>query len=169
MKNLPDNITEQEFVGIVNNITRKISHRYTFIGYESDDISQEAFIIAVEALCKYDKGRPLENFLYTHINNRLKNFKRDNYYRQETGKAQELQEKKKSILEPVDIHSLYNVATGDTISDEAHLNEIKIIINNKLPKDLRGDYLRMQSGCKITNARRFKVIECIESILGELQ
>ena len=41
-----------------------------------DDIKQEAFMIAVEALEKYDESRPLENFLYISISNRLKNLLR---------------------------------------------------------------------------------------------
>jgi hypothetical protein len=56
----------------------------------------------------YDSSRSLENFLYIHLNNRLKNFKRDNYYRYEVGAAHKIQETKKSILEPIDIHELFD-------------------------------------------------------------
>lgn len=164
---LPSNTTEENFLAIVKRITGRIAHKYTFPGYESVDISQEAFIIAAEVLPRYDQSKPLENFLYTHISNRLKNFKRDNYYRQETGNAQELQEKKKNILEPVDIHGLFHIATGDNISDEAHLNEIIDIIDKNLPKELRGDYLRLKNGCKLTKVRKQKVLESIRNILGE--
>lgn len=164
---LPSSVTEEYFLAVVRRITSRISHKYVFPGYESGDISQEAFIIAVEVLPRYDQSKPLENFLYRHISNRLKNFKRDNYYRQETGNAQELQEKKRNILEPVDIHGLFHIATGDNISDEAHLNEIIDLIDKNLPKELRGDYLRLKNGCKLTKVRKQKVIESIKTILGE--
>jgi hypothetical protein len=35
----------------------------------------------MEGLEKYDNTRPLENFLWTHVRNRLFNFKRNNYQR----------------------------------------------------------------------------------------
>jgi len=44
-------------------------------------MKQQAAIFALEGLENYDSSRPLENFLWTHVRNRLFNFKRDNYYR----------------------------------------------------------------------------------------
>lgn len=38
-------------------------------------------MIALEGLNRYDDKRPLENFLWTHVKNRLGNFKRDNWER----------------------------------------------------------------------------------------
>ena len=63
---------------------------------KSEDIEQEAFIIGAKAIDDYD-GRSLENFLYVHLNNRLKNFKRDNYYRLEHGAAQKIQKRPRKI------------------------------------------------------------------------
>ena len=42
---------------------------------------QQAAIFAIEGLEKYDSSKPLENFLWTHLRNRLFNFKRDNFKR----------------------------------------------------------------------------------------
>jgi len=163
--NLPHNISQDFFLATVNRITDRLAHKYVFAGYDQDDISQEAFIIAIDVLDKYDSSKPLENFLHVHISNRLKNFKRDNYYRQETGSAQQLQEKKKNILEPLDIHGLYNVETGDTILDQAHLNEILQKIDECLPIEFRGDYLRLKNNCKLTKSRKAKIIAEIKIIL----
>ena len=44
-------------------------------------MKQQASIFALEGLDKYDHTRPLENFLWTHVRNRLFNFKRNNYQR----------------------------------------------------------------------------------------
>jgi hypothetical protein len=44
-------------------------------------MKQQAAIFALEGLKKYDNSRPLENFLWTHVRNRLFNYKRDNYQR----------------------------------------------------------------------------------------
>jgi len=78
---LPHNISEEEFILAINNVTKKLGHKFKF-GYHSfDDMKQQATIFALECLNRYDKSRPLENFLWTHVRNRLFNYKRDNYQR----------------------------------------------------------------------------------------
>ena len=61
--NIPDGMTEQEVVDQIEKVCNRIAPRYTFYGYALDDIKQEAFIICMEALNRYDNSRPLENFL----------------------------------------------------------------------------------------------------------
>ena len=109
---LPNGVTEEKFMQAFNFVVDKIAHKYVFTSFECEDIRQEAFLIAYSGLAHYDKSRSLENFLYIHLSNRLKNFKRDNYYRYEVGDAQKMQNTKKSILEPIDIHELFHIATG---------------------------------------------------------
>jgi hypothetical protein len=80
---LPDGITEQEFVDIVNSIANKLCSKFKFGYYSAEDIRQECFIQAIDGLERYDSSRPLNNFLWTHIKNRLCNLKRDKYFRLE--------------------------------------------------------------------------------------
>ena len=78
---LPNNISEEEFILAINNVTKKLGHKFKF-GYHSfEDMKQQATIFALECLGRYDSSRPLENFLWTHVRNRLFNYKRDNYQR----------------------------------------------------------------------------------------
>lgn len=78
---LPHNINEDEFLEVLNNISKRLAYKFHF-GYHSiEDMKQQAAIFALEGLEKYDSSRPLENFLWTHVRNRLFNFKRDNYQR----------------------------------------------------------------------------------------
>lgn len=78
---LPHNVTEEEFLNVLNNISKRLAYKFKF-GYHSfDDMKQQAAIFALEGLEKYDNKRPLENFLWTHVRNRLFNYKRDNYQR----------------------------------------------------------------------------------------
>lgn len=80
-KKLPNNISEEEFILAINNVTKKLGHKFKF-GYHSfEDMKQQATIFALECLDRYDSSRPLENFLWTHVRNRLFNYKRDNYQR----------------------------------------------------------------------------------------
>lgn len=80
-KKLPHNIDEKEFVEILHRIVKKLGYKFIF-GYHSyEDMYQQAAIFAIEGLEKYDSSKPLENFLWTHLRNRLFNFKRDNFKR----------------------------------------------------------------------------------------
>lgn len=74
-------VTEEEFLQTVEKITKKLIYKFKFGYHTHEDIKQQAYIFAIEALEKYDKKRPLENFLWTHIRNRLFNYKRNNYKR----------------------------------------------------------------------------------------
>jgi hypothetical protein len=79
--NLPNNVSEEEFLKVLENISKRLGHKFRF-GYHSyEDMKQQAAIFALEGLQKYDNKRPLENFLWTHVRNRLFNYKRDNYQR----------------------------------------------------------------------------------------
>jgi hypothetical protein len=78
---LPNGVSEEEFLKVLDNISKRLGHKFKF-GYHSyDDMKQQAAIFALEGLQKYDNKRPLENFLWTHVRNRLFNYKRDNYQR----------------------------------------------------------------------------------------
>ena len=74
-------MTEAEVISIINKIANRLAYKYRFGYYSIDDIKQQARLIAWTGLVKYDNIRPLENFLWTHIRNRLHNYKRDNFER----------------------------------------------------------------------------------------
>lgn len=78
---LPNNVDEEEFLRVLDIISQKLAYKFHF-GYHSiEDMKQQAAIFALEGLKKYDNSRPLENFLWIHVRNRLFNYKRDNYQR----------------------------------------------------------------------------------------
>ena len=163
---IPFNLTEKEVISIITKVCKKLAPKYVFASYEVEDIEQEAFMMGVEGLHRYDTDKPLENFMYTHINNRLKNFKRDNYYRFDYGNAQKIQDRKKSILEPVDISALYCVSIDDDTVDNAHLSEMLDLIDRTLPADLRGDYLKLRTNSPLPKGRKAIIIQAIEDIIN---
>ena len=77
---IPNGMTEQQVIETINKVISRYIYKFRFGYYESEDIRQEAFIIAMEALERYDEKRPLENFLAVHVKNRLSNFKRDKFF-----------------------------------------------------------------------------------------
>jgi hypothetical protein len=78
---LSNGVSESEFLQVLDNISRRLAHKFRFGYHDFDDMKQQACIFAMEGLEKYDNTRPLENFLWTHVRNRLFNYKRNNYQR----------------------------------------------------------------------------------------
>lgn len=74
-------VDENEFLKIIDIITKKLAYKFKFGYHDYDDMKQQISIFALEGLKNYDHKRPLENFLWTHVRNRLFNYKRDNYQR----------------------------------------------------------------------------------------
>ncbi len=74
-------MTEEEVVEIIDRVAKRLANKFKFSYHETKDMEQEARLLALEGLEKYDQIRPLENYLWTHVHNRLFNFKRDNYIR----------------------------------------------------------------------------------------
>lgn len=74
-------ISEAELLSTIDTISKKLAYKFKFGYHELEDMKQQISIFALEGLQNYDYQRPLENFLWTHVRNRLFNFKRDNYQR----------------------------------------------------------------------------------------
>jgi DNA-directed RNA polymerase specialized sigma24 family protein len=72
-------------VAAIEKVVLSLAAKFRFGYFDREDMKQQARLFAVQLINKrkYDPNRPLENFLYTHVRNRLINFKRDNYKRSE--------------------------------------------------------------------------------------
>lgn len=82
-KKTPKNKTVDEttLLNVIDIITKKLAYKFKFGYHDIEDMRQQISIFAIEGLKNYDHKRPLENFLWTHVRNRLFNYKRDNYQR----------------------------------------------------------------------------------------
>ncbi len=78
---IPEGMTEDEVMATINKVVNRLAYKYRFGYHDIDDIKQEGRLAAWKGLVKYDNKRPLENFLWTHVRNRLYNHKRDNFER----------------------------------------------------------------------------------------
>lgn len=164
---IPQNMSEDEVISTIMRVARKLAPKFVFASYEEEDIIQEAFIIGIEGLEKYDSSRPLSNFMFTHISNRLKNFKRDNYYRLDIGTGQDIQNKKKSIMDAVDIQSLSSVCLNDEILLDIQTREILDLIDRKLPPQYRRDYLRLQQNAPLSKTRKIEIQRVLQEIIDQ--
>jgi DNA-directed RNA polymerase specialized sigma24 family protein len=169
---IPNNMTKQDVIDTITNVSRRLASKFTFAHYTEDDIAQEAFMIGMEALDRYDENRPLENFLFVHIRNRLKNFKRDNYIRYEQDKEFRYNQIKKSLAEPDNLDTVFDVQSKNSISDSVFIElvdnkEIFDLIDKHLAVPYRGDYLRMKNGVHVPKPRRDEIIVEIRNIFME--
>jgi len=78
---IPQGMTEAQVIQIINNIANRLAGKFKFGYHDLEDMRQQARLFAWEGMENYDGIRPLENFLWTHVRNRLYNFKRNNFGR----------------------------------------------------------------------------------------
>ena len=158
---IPKKMTEEEVIKQINTVVNRIASKYTFYGYEVDDIKQEAFIICMDALERYDNKRPLENFLSVHLSNRLKNFIRDNYFTKD-------EEEKKKVMKPKSLSSEdFSPLSRDykNKDDSIDAKNIQSIVDAHLPASYRADYLKIFNDVYVPKKRREEVIETIKEIV----
>lgn len=67
---------------VIEKLAKSRSARGAFAYYENNDVYQEVWCLCLEALDRYDSAiGPVENYLVRHVTNRIKNLKRDRYFR----------------------------------------------------------------------------------------
>jgi hypothetical protein len=192
---LKNGVPEAEFLKILDKITKKLSYTFKFGYHSAEDIKQQAAIFALEGLEKYDNKRPLENFLWTHIRNRLFNFKRDKYQRpdkpclscpfhrpneqspcakyfhqsecKEYFNWYKRNDSKKNIMKPMIVDNLNELFKSGSVTERLQHNEVFTLIDEFLPVQYRENYLKMLHGDKVPKAEQRIVIEQITNILKE--
>lgn len=176
-------------IQLIQKIARRLAPKYTFGYYDVEDIEQEAVIIGLEALQYYDsKIGSLSTFLYYHINNRLKNFLRDNFHRKRSScprcgrktpspecdsclKYEWRTESKRNLLEPLPLDLVSDdeksIQVYNDVLSIVEDREILSIIDGRIPIQLRSDYIRIKDGATLSYMRKQKVVDAIMEILLE--
>lgn len=190
MNKYPHGLKERDVMLALDRAINLLAPTFAFGYYDVDDIRQEAYIFGLESLSRYDPSRPLENFLYTHIKNRLINFKRDKYHRTDppckichnVGKCtngdfcdkykawRKRNNSKQNLMRPLDIHTVSddnekNIHEKQCVVDDASISECSNLIDLHLPVELRSIYLRMKSGESVPKIKKKKVEQAIKEIL----
>ena len=154
-------MTREEVIDKINLVVGRIAPKYAFHGYDVDDIKQEAFIICMDALDRYDQKRPLENFLSVNLSNRLKNFVRDNFF---VGQD----ENKRNVLCPKQLTYECSIPElSENLDHKVDFNHIQKLIDLHLPAEYRSDYLKILSDVYVSKKRREHIIEIIKGIIDE--
>lgn len=155
----------QEQVQTITTVASRLASKYTFPNFEKEDIEQEAFLIGMEAMNRYDGVRPLENFLSVHIKNRLKNFKRDHYYRPDQGKAADIQNGKKRLLDASSIDDIKYLIANSELSESLEDRELYEYIDLHLPANMRSDFLKFKNDLPLTKTKKTNLINELRLIL----
>jgi DNA-directed RNA polymerase specialized sigma24 family protein len=183
-------VDENEFLQIIENISKKLAYKFKF-GYHSyDDMKQQISIFALEGLKNYDHKRPLENFLWTHVRNRLFNYKRDNYQRPDkpcytcplfkNNNCTKYANKNDCELYSVwsernsNKKNLMHLTTIDELKDYSNIfidhnienSEIISLIEKNINGEERSLYIKLKNGTKINKADTIKLVEKLKEIIN---
>tara|TARA_R110000824_G_scaffold237755_2_gene426565 strand:- start:8964 stop:9470 length:507 start_codon:yes stop_codon:yes gene_type:complete len=158
---------------------------------------QQARLFAWEGLDNYDGIRPLENFLWTHVRNRLYNFKRNNFGRPDKPCDVcpffdiSFTNSKGYGCKAYDNHEECDLYTGwlsrntakknimntaqldqeikgkDHIEDAIDKKHIFNLLDREIPVQHREDWIRLINDLKLPKVRKQTMIELILNILKE--
>jgi len=194
---LPPGKTEQEVLDIIDNVANRLARKFMF-GYHSfEDMKQQARLHALKGLAKYDGVRPLENFLWVHVRNRLYNDKRDNFARPNIpchtcpffntelksqceeyadrmecdlySNSYKRNEAKKNLASTVCID---NILTDDEVNMKTYDNDFEVtellgLIDKEMSVESREDWIRLKEGLRLPKSRKDKLLEEIHGIFEE--
>jgi hypothetical protein len=145
---------------IINKIAKQRKDKYAFAYFDSKDIFQEIWLMCLDALKRY---RPefgeLENFLNKHVSHRIRNLKRDKYFRPE--KDPNLSSRTMNRINIInaipmghnDIQNVSNISSN-RLSEKNPLDyciskELEEYILNNIPKEMISHFILLLSGEKI--------------------
>lgn len=187
-------VSETEFLKVLENISKRLVHKFKFGYHDVDDMKQQAAIFALEGLEKYDHSRPLENFLWTHVRNRLFNYKRNNYQRpdkpcldcplydpdRKISINQCSKYSNKQNCEPYASWSNRNESKKNIMQpnyidyDMPHKDSLDLLIQNNeiisfldenIHADYRENYLRLKHGERVTKNKVIKLQKHIQELM----
>lgn len=159
-----NDMSADEVLATVTKVVDKIAPKYTFFGYEVDDIKQESYLICRDGLLRYNSGEgPLENFLSVHLPYRLINLIRKMHM------SKTANEDKQKIYKPAQLEEGFNQDDSALYSDYEHLDygEMVRIINRELPASMRRDWLKMANDAPVSKVRDREIREIVREIVEE--
>ena len=190
-------MTEEQVIQTIDNIANRLASKFKFGYHEIEDMKQQARLFAWEGLKNYDGIRPLENFLWTHVRNRLYNFKRNNFGRPDKPcdscpffdhnflnsrgygcKAYDNHEECDLYVGWVNRNTAkrnimnttkldLDIQDGNTVENIIDREHVFNLVDTDLPVQHREDWIRLINGLKLPKARKEVVVEIVLNILKE--
>ena len=190
-------MTEEQVLQTIDNIANRLASKFKFGYHEIEDMKQQARLFAWEGLKNYDGVRPLENFLWTHVRNRLYNFKRNNFgrpdkpcdscpfYDRNFFNSQGYGCKAYDNHEECDLYlgwmnrntakrNIMNTSKLDldiqdrnSVANKLDRDDIFNLVDTSLPVQYREDWIRLIHGLKLPKARKETIVKVVLEILKE--
>lgn len=166
----------EEVMTALNKVCRRIASKYYVTGYDKKDIYQEAYVIGLEILEKYEPERnhKVENFLNVSINNRFQNFIRLKSENKKNCGCDDCQSCKKCRYREAKskvIHTQQFTENFDYTDPVQYyrdkLNDLLPLIDLRLPASMRDDWRRILDGSHVVRSRRFEILDEIREIVKE--
>ena len=194
---IPHGMTEEEVLQTINLIAIRLAGKFKFGYHELEDMKQQARLFAWEGLENYDGVRPLENFLWTHVRNRLYNFKRNNFGRPDKpcdtcpffdmsfNNSNNYPCKAFDNEQECDLYAGWlkrntakrnimntanldiDVKEGNRLDEFLDQKHIFHIVDQGIPVYYREDWIRFINSLRLPKARRENIIDLIHQILEE--
>jgi len=162
---------------IINKIAKSRKQKHKFAYFDPSDIYQEIWVLCLDALSRYKpECGEIEHYLNSHVTNRLKNLKRDKYFRPDVNN-QPLTQKRINLVNAV---SIDNVRVSDktkflaSASPEAdpflslESKDLEEFIVKNLPEHLLESFKNLLSGKKIKKNILEEIRNYVSLILGEV-
>lgn len=191
---VPKGYTEDQVINIINIIVNHLANPFKFGYYDRQDMKQQGWQFALEAIPKYrpSKGQ-LSTFLTTHIRNRFINLKRDKFerhlppckncpfYKAEHDICEAFDSK--SHCDRWEIYNSRNLAKRSLINnntdfendnephhslqlmEELHQSELIEYIDRNIPQEYRKEYRKLLDGVKLGKTKQEKLLDLIREIL----
>ena len=174
---IPEGLTEDEVIEIMNIASRKVAKKYRFGYLSNEDMEAHGVLEAIKVLNagKFnpkpdgDLKKQLLGFLIIHIRNRCSNLRRKHSFRYASPDSINNQHKF-LIMHPLQIHS-HGLGDSNMFSREGDVEDAfdygelieKIRSNLSIP--LLKDYLKLTNGVKISASRKKILLERLKEIL----
>ncbi|KKM60777.1 hypothetical protein LCGC14_1538440 [marine sediment metagenome] len=163
---------------MIEQIAKQRRNNHAFAHFTGDDIEQEIWAMCLDALRRYNPTTgPLEHFLNSHVSNRLKNLKRDKYFRPgsciATSGAARTRMNLVNAL-PLDNSEIpdSSIILGGAQAEPDPLmqllaDETRDYITDRLPPDMKPIFFAVMSGNKIRQPILDKFRKIVAAILEE--
>lgn len=163
---------------VIEKLAKSRSVNGAFAYYDSKDIYQEIWCMCLEAMDRYDPTiGPIENYLVRHVTNRLKNLKRDRYFRPgsdipTSGLARTRMNLVNALpLDCGDIAEhgvlLCSASIGADPVDHVLCAETLLYIRERLPENLSEPFEELVGNNKVRNPLAEEVRQEVAKILSE--
>lgn len=163
---------------IIERLAKSRSANGSFAYYEDQDVSQEVWYMCLEALDRYDPNiGPIENYLVRHIANRLKNLKRDRYFRPGSDVSSSgLARTRMNLVNALPLgggdiaeHGVLICSTSMNIDPIEYLlcDETLIYIREQLPDNLREPFEELIGNNRVRSSLVEEIRHKVAEILNE--